>query len=719
MAATAMATDEGSQQHYQDFPKSPSSPAGCIGDDPELLLNTWLGELDSLTSDLENADKCRPPSADLNSPRTDTYRFSMANLEDSQDVDLDAILGELCALESQYKERSSPRHSAGSDISTHRRTPSTSSPQSGSAIRTESPDNDSAFSDSVSLFSSESSTSSSTTPSTHNNHQQVCNNSGGDSKAEKIRLALQKMKEANVKKLFVKVFSKDGSTKSLLVDESMKCGYVMRLLADKHHVTVSPRWGLVEHLPELHMERVYEEHEALVDNLMLWTRDSKNKLFFVERPERLLLFQRPEIFHPDFTPGSSLDDEIAQQALIEEYLSNGGLPNLEGPLYIKVDARKGWKKYHSVLRASGLYYFKDKTSKSSKDLACLATFDVNQVYYGVGWKKKFKSPTEHCFAIKHPCLQQPKSTKYIKYLCAEDALTLHKWVTAIRIVKHGRQLLENYQSMLTVEDCELSDSESSGCDVAFESDFPCGTIKRKPPKLPLTATTRQLAHQLDTRVTNPVVIPLERVPSFGSLPPPPPELLASSLTLNEEAVTVDLPPPPPPPPRLLPPPSETFLQDLQRVMRRKWQVAQKCKQDLSTTPHEVLGFRDPPDYREMNVSNWVAEHYGGGVQNLYENVYSSSSSSRHHHGSSTIPTTVPAAVITPASSSHKTVTTVSPAASIAATITGGSGTLIKKRPPPPPPPRAETTHLTTTTITSTGSSKATSAATKLQQRSLY
>lgn len=35
-------------------------------------------------------------------------------------------------------------------------------------MRTESPDNDSAFSDSVSLFSSESSTSSSTTPSTNN-----------------------------------------------------------------------------------------------------------------------------------------------------------------------------------------------------------------------------------------------------------------------------------------------------------------------------------------------------------------------------------------------------------------------------------------------------------------------------------------------------------------------------------------------------------------------
>lgn len=40
-------------------------------------------------------------SLDIHAPRIDSYRFSMANLEDSQDVDLDAILGELCALETQ------------------------------------------------------------------------------------------------------------------------------------------------------------------------------------------------------------------------------------------------------------------------------------------------------------------------------------------------------------------------------------------------------------------------------------------------------------------------------------------------------------------------------------------------------------------------------------------------------------------------------------------
>jgi amyloid beta A4 precursor protein-binding family B protein 1-interacting protein len=62
------------------------------------------------------------------------------------------------------------------------------------------------------------------------------------------------------------------------------------------------------------------------------------------------------------------------------------------------------------------------------------------VYYGVGWRKKFKSPTDFCFAIKHPRLQQPKSSKYIKFLCAEDQATLDRWVMGIRLAKVSNKL---------------------------------------------------------------------------------------------------------------------------------------------------------------------------------------------------------------------------------------------------------------------------------------
>jgi amyloid beta A4 precursor protein-binding family B protein 1-interacting protein len=70
--------------------------------------------------------------------------------------------------------------------------------------------------------------------------------------------------------LLVQVFTSDGSAKSLLVDEKMNVGQVTRLLAEKNHVQLDPKWSLVELVPDLYMERVYEDHEQLVENLLLW-----------------------------------------------------------------------------------------------------------------------------------------------------------------------------------------------------------------------------------------------------------------------------------------------------------------------------------------------------------------------------------------------------------------------------------------------------------------
>merc|ERR1719209_2384613 len=91
-----------------------------------------------------------------------------------------------------------------------------------------SPDTDSAFCDNISLLSS-------------------CSSGNGEGrgtglteeeekakvKNEKIKLAIEKIKEASIKKIFIKVFTTDGSAKSLLVDEKMTVGQVTRILAEK------------------------------------------------------------------------------------------------------------------------------------------------------------------------------------------------------------------------------------------------------------------------------------------------------------------------------------------------------------------------------------------------------------------------------------------------------------------------------------------------------
>ena len=205
-------------------------------------------------------------------------------------------MGELSVLESQFEEeikqtesqpststitkssQPSPVASVGSNGSIENK-----KTQNNSKSRTESPDTDSAFCDNLSVLSSCSTSdaksgssglsSTTSTPVTEDQEAKI--------KAEKIKLAIEKIKEANVKKLFIKVFTSDGSAKSLLVDEKMSVNHVTRILAEKNHIKLDPRWTLVELIPDLYMERVYEDHENLVENCLMWKVDSKNTLWFI------------------------------------------------------------------------------------------------------------------------------------------------------------------------------------------------------------------------------------------------------------------------------------------------------------------------------------------------------------------------------------------------------------------------------------------------------
>ncbi|XP_063123449.1 ras-associated and pleckstrin homology domains-containing protein 1 isoform X8 [Rattus norvegicus] len=266
-------------------------------------------------------------------------------------------------------------------------------------------------------------------------------------KAEKIRVALEKIKEAQVKKLVIRVHMSDDSSKTMMVDERQTVRQVLDNLMDKSHCGYSLDWSLVETISELQMERIFEDHENLVENLLNWTRDSQNKLIFMERIEKYALFKNPQ----NYLLGKKETAEMAdrnKEVLLEECFcgSSVTVPEIEGVLWLKDDGKKSWKKRYFLLRASGIYYVPKGKAKVSRDLVCFLQLDHVNVYYGQDYRNKYKAPTDCCLALKHPQIQ--KKSQYIKYLCCDDARTLHQWVNGIRIAKYGKQLYTNYQEAL-------------------------------------------------------------------------------------------------------------------------------------------------------------------------------------------------------------------------------------------------------------------------------
>ncbi|XP_032210413.1 ras-associated and pleckstrin homology domains-containing protein 1 isoform X5 [Mustela erminea] len=266
-------------------------------------------------------------------------------------------------------------------------------------------------------------------------------------KAEKIRVALEKIKEAQVKKLVIRVHMSDDSSKTMMVDERQTVRQVLDNLMDKSHCGYSLDWSLVETISELQMERIFEDHENLVENLLNWTRDSQNKLIFMERIEKYALFKNPQ----NYLLGKKETAEMAdrnKEVLLEECFcgSSVTVPEIEGVLWLKDDGKKSWKKRYFLLRASGIYYVPKGKAKVSRELVCFLQLDHVNVYYGQDYRNKYKAPTDHCLVLKHPQIQ--KKSQYIKYLCCDDMRTLHQWVNGIRIAKYGKQLYMNYQDAL-------------------------------------------------------------------------------------------------------------------------------------------------------------------------------------------------------------------------------------------------------------------------------
>ncbi|XP_048866219.1 amyloid beta A4 precursor protein-binding family B member 1-interacting protein-like [Brienomyrus brachyistius] len=392
-------------------------------EDIDAMFSELLGEIDTLTQSLEV--EIEPPEPNLEPPGLKASSTSVfVSLNNLADNDLDSLMADLVADLGLVEDELTA--DKGTLVPPQERPPCPASPSLGNVKPSESP---------LPQLSKPS----------------LLEETEAKDKADKIKLALEKLKEAKIRKLVIKVVMNDGSSKALMVDEKQAVRDVLDSLFEKTHCQASVDWTLYETNPILQIERVLEDHEFLVEGLSAWTRDSENKILFLERPDKYAVFKDPQNFYLWKKSKQILKDanQKEKDVLLMENFSGPSVivPDLEGILYLKEDGKKSWKRRYFLLRASGIYYVPKGKTKTSCDLASFIQFDNVNVYYGMDYKNKHKAPTDFCFVLKHPQIQ--KDSNYIKYLCCEDKSSLDLWVTSIRVAKYGVTLFDNHKAALS------------------------------------------------------------------------------------------------------------------------------------------------------------------------------------------------------------------------------------------------------------------------------
>ncbi|XP_075903700.1 amyloid beta A4 precursor protein-binding family B member 1-interacting protein isoform X2 [Nelusetta ayraudi] len=559
-------------------------------DDIDAMFSEMLGEMDLLTQSLEQEISPHPPPA--SEPGTNeevklSFGFTDLNesLHELEDNDLDALMADLVAdlnateqkLAAQIEDLPPPPPASAPDFPPP-------PPQLQGKKGLDGPSSPAAESSAGSSASSPASSATSPVPvpppqTTKPTMEEI----EAQMKADKIKLALEKLKEAKVKKLVVKVLLNDGSSKTLMVDERQNVREVLDNLFEKTHCDCNVDWSLCETNPELQLERTFEDHENLVEPLLAWTRDTENKILFQERPEKNEVFKNPQNFYLWKKDKKTLKEikNKDKELLVQENFCGTSIivPDLEAVLHLKEDGKKSWKPKLFQLRASGIYYVPKGKSKSSRDLVCFVQFDNLNVYYGKDFKSKYKALTDFCFVLKHPQIQ--KESQYIKYLCCDDAWTMDLWVTGIRIAKYGSSLHDNYKE---AEKKAAVTSVWANRSTPSSSTPSSSTPSSSTPSTPQPAVKAKAQSQANGHVTNQA--PASK--DFGDVPPPPPPPPPMAEVL----------PPPPPDPLLPPPPPLAAKSSTQRHLPTNFPPPPPAMDKLPPPPMPPADDspEDPPDF---------------------------------------------------------------------------------------------------------------------------
>ncbi|CAH6788563.1 Grb14 [Phodopus roborovskii] len=199
----------------------------------------------------------------------------------------------------------------------------------------------------------------------------------------------------------IKVYSEDETSRALEVPSDITARDVCQLLILKNHYVDDNSWTLFEHL-------------------------SHTGYFF---PENMVSF------------AAETNGDRSPTQILQMFLSSSTYPEIHGFLHAKEQGKKSWKKVYFFLRRSGLYFSTKGTSKEPRHLQFFSEFSTSNVYMSLAGKKKHGAPTAYGFCFKPNKAGGPRD---LRMLCADQEQSRMCWVTAIRLLKYGMQLYQNY-----------------------------------------------------------------------------------------------------------------------------------------------------------------------------------------------------------------------------------------------------------------------------------
>ncbi|KAM9851117.1 growth factor receptor-bound protein 14 [Aulostomus maculatus] len=241
----------------------------------------------------------------------------------------------------------------------------------------------------------------------------------------------------------IKIYNEDNTSRTIEVPSDITARDICQLFVLKNHCVDDHSLTLFEHLTQLGIERTIEDHESVMEVLSGWGMDNDSRLYFRKNYAKYEFFRNPLDFFPDHMVSISSESNgaVDPSQLVQIFLDSSTCPELHGHLHAKEQSRKSWKKFYFVLRRSGLYVSNKGTSKEPRHLQFIADFSDSGIYTMLSAKKLHGAPTDFGFCVKST---KCSSARDMKLLCADDEQTRTCWIAAMRLLKYGTQLYQNF-----------------------------------------------------------------------------------------------------------------------------------------------------------------------------------------------------------------------------------------------------------------------------------